>query len=364
MDMLARVSTGYRSDILKGVDYDALVDEISRSSSLQDLTRCRDTIDTIITRALRKFVPEQTLCEHCLDSFIGGRRLKPLLVLLGVSIQDQTVNDKALISATALECFTSATVVIDDIIDGDEIRGHRGTPTIHAKYGVGEASLIGAIMSKVSVTILSRYFPDAVEYYMKLFGTIASAEYSRSFDFVGDKLPSEAQYLDMITGVNALAYRACFQLAAQSTGRSEAFQRQFANIALPIGVAEQLGDDFHDLREDFAVGTRTLPAILIARRFPERTLDMELIEEVLADRDCYNELASAVNVHIQDSIETARRRLEALYPDDGDLTVLQRRSKDRLLEVIEHMKRKWEGHRMMRHGKIERETDRVNDQPE
>ena len=80
MKMLARAKLRHHSNILAGIDYQALMDEILHSENVQDLVLCRDAIDTIIARSLRKFIPDQTLYEHCLDSFEGGRRLKPLLV--------------------------------------------------------------------------------------------------------------------------------------------------------------------------------------------------------------------------------------------------------------------------------------------
>lgn len=73
----------------------------------------------------------------------GGKRMRPTLCLMVCEALGGDV-DEALPVAVAIEVLHNATLVHDDIEDGDETR--RGMPSVWKKYGVPHATNIGDLM--------------------------------------------------------------------------------------------------------------------------------------------------------------------------------------------------------------------------
>lgn len=71
----------------------------------------------------------------------GGKRLRPALLLLVHEAQGGPRADLAERWAAGLELIHAATLIHDDILDGD--RERRGRPAVHARYGARLALLAG-----------------------------------------------------------------------------------------------------------------------------------------------------------------------------------------------------------------------------
>lgn len=86
----------------------------------------------------------QNLYEPC-DYFlqIGGKRIRPVLCLLGNELFDDIKQDAYHI-ATAVELFHNFTLIHDDMMDAASLR--RGMQTVHTKYNSNIALLSGDVM--------------------------------------------------------------------------------------------------------------------------------------------------------------------------------------------------------------------------
>src|SRR6185436_12470381 len=74
---------------------------------------------------------------------IGGKRLRPILVLLSYSLYKD--DPKSIVPyATAVELFHNFTLMHDDIMDNAPLR--RGNVTVHEKWNVNTAILSGDVM--------------------------------------------------------------------------------------------------------------------------------------------------------------------------------------------------------------------------
>ena len=73
---------------------------------------------------------------------IGGKRMRPLLVLLGYQLYKEDYKD-ALLSAVAVEMFHNFTLMHDDIMDRAPLR--RGQETVHTKWDESTAILSGDV---------------------------------------------------------------------------------------------------------------------------------------------------------------------------------------------------------------------------
>lgn len=72
---------------------------------------------------------------------IGGKRLRPILVIAAAASGGAKISDEVTRASTAVELLHIGTVVHDDIIDDGDIRW--GIPTINKQEGLSQAILVG-----------------------------------------------------------------------------------------------------------------------------------------------------------------------------------------------------------------------------
>ena len=82
---------------------------------------------------------------------LGGKRLRPVLVLLGYGLKEED-SDSILRPALAVELFHNFTLMHDDIMDDAPLR--RGQPTVHEKWNETVAILSGDTMMVKSYDLL------------------------------------------------------------------------------------------------------------------------------------------------------------------------------------------------------------------
>nr|HPZ89034.1 polyprenyl synthetase family protein [Flavihumibacter sp.] len=73
---------------------------------------------------------------------IGGKRVRPVSVLMGNELFDEIAPDSWQV-ATAIELFHNFTLIHDDIMDKAPLR--RGMETVHSRYGEPTALLAGDV---------------------------------------------------------------------------------------------------------------------------------------------------------------------------------------------------------------------------
>ncbi len=73
----------------------------------------------------------------------GGKRLRPILVLIGASYGNK-ITENVILFASLIELFHTATLIHDDVVDNADLR--RGIKTINAKYDDKTAINIGNIL--------------------------------------------------------------------------------------------------------------------------------------------------------------------------------------------------------------------------
>lgn len=74
---------------------------------------------------------------------MGGKRIRPVLCLMGNELFDDITKD-TWNAATAIELFHNFTLIHDDIMDKAPLR--RGMQTVHEKFGDSTALLAGDVM--------------------------------------------------------------------------------------------------------------------------------------------------------------------------------------------------------------------------
>ena len=133
-------------------------------------TRLQTLIENYLAQAEFPAEPELLYAPIAYSLAGGGKRLRPMLVLLSYGIFGDDVQ-QALPAAGAVEVFHNFTLLHDDIMDNAAIR--RGKPSVFAKWGQNVAILSGDAMLIYAYRLLSALPPARLPQVLATFDTMA-----------------------------------------------------------------------------------------------------------------------------------------------------------------------------------------------
>lgn len=181
---------------------------------------------------------------------LGGKRLRPLLVLFAYSLYKK--NAKSIIRyAVATEAFHNFTLMHDDIMDNAPLR--RGFATVHEKWNVNTAILSGDVMlvkvyamllsldSKILPVVLDKFNQCAIE-------VCEGQQWDMEFEAMTGV--TEKQYIRMIRLKTAVLLGFCLELGAILGKASSYDQEALRDFGIKIGIGFQLKDDLLDAYAD------------------------------------------------------------------------------------------------------------------
>ena len=113
----------------------------------------RKMVDARLASAVRDRDPRElhNACRYVLTG--GGKRIRAVLVMLSCEATGGRA-ERALEAATAVEMLHNFTLVHDDIMDNAAER--RGRPTVHRRWGVNGALLVGDVLIGLALQDLMR----------------------------------------------------------------------------------------------------------------------------------------------------------------------------------------------------------------
>ena len=225
-------------------------------------------VDGIIRRQLVSRVP---LVEKIGDYIIsaGGKRLRPLLVLLCGKALGQEGDDLRLLAAT-IEFLHTATLLHDDVVDMSDMR--RGRSTANAQWGNAPSVLVGDFLYSRSFEMMVELGSMPVMQILSKATRIIAEGEVLQLSKVRDASTSEATYMDVIRGKTAMLFEASTHSAAMLAGANNQQAEALRVFGDHLGIAFQLMDDLLDYRgdaealgknvgDDLAEGKPTLPLI-------------------------------------------------------------------------------------------------------
>ena len=177
---------------------------------------------------------------------IGGKRIRPVCVLMGNQLFDE-IDPDAYHAATAIELFHNFSLIHDDIMDKAPMR--RGMETVHAKYGESTALLAGDAMFVKAYEYLNKIKIAQLQKVLFLFNNTASAVcegQQLDMDFEKRETVSMDEYVKMITLKTSVLLAASLQLGAIMGGAGEGNQQHLYEFGKNLGIAYQLQDDYLD----------------------------------------------------------------------------------------------------------------------
>jgi geranylgeranyl diphosphate synthase type II len=178
---------------------------------------------------------------------LGGKRVRPLLTLLGADLFDGQPED-ALWPAIGIEVFHNFTLLHDDIMDLAPLR--RNQPTVHKKWNSNIAILSGDAMFVKSCQLMARTRPDVIPQVLELFWkTALEVCEGQQFDmnFETEAVVSLPKYIRMITLKTAVLLGCSLQTGAIIAGAREEDAKRIYDFGKHCGIAFQLQDDILDV---------------------------------------------------------------------------------------------------------------------
>ncbi|MBK8207026.1 MAG: polyprenyl synthetase family protein [Planctomycetes bacterium] len=183
------------------------------------------------------FPPQRGALGQCMRyaTFSGGRRMRPVLCLLGADFCN-VKRQHALPLAAAIEFLHTASLIYDDLPAMDNAVHRRGQPPAHADFGQGVALLAGLSLVSHAFGLLAPY-PALVELASRCVGDMSSGQ---AIDLHGgDRSPRH--YLKT-TALFRLALTAAGTATNAEPGNLQALEA----FATHFGTAYQLMDDADD----------------------------------------------------------------------------------------------------------------------
>jgi octaprenyl-diphosphate synthase len=208
-----------------------------------------------------------TLAAYIVNS--GGKRLRPLVVLLGSRAIGYQGHSHVVLAAI-IEFIHTATLLHDDVVDASEMR--RGRSTANSIWGNEASVLVGDFLySRSFEMMVGLQNMRVMDILASTTNVIARGEVIQLMN-CHDPDTSEERYLDVIRSKTAKLFEAASQLCAVIQGSNSALESAMAEYGMHLGLAFQLTDDALDYQgdnktlgknigDDLAEGKPTLPLI-------------------------------------------------------------------------------------------------------
>jgi heptaprenyl diphosphate synthase len=181
---------------------------------------------------------------HLLEA--GGKRLRPLLVLLAAQFGDPS--DKRVVpAAVAVELTHLATLYHDDVMDEADIR--RDTPSANQRWNNTIAILTGDFLFARASSILADLGAEAIRIQAQTFSRLVTGQVTET---VGPR-PGEDpfdHYLSVITEKTGSLIATAGRFGAMFSGAPAGVAEKIMNICASLGVAYQISDDVLDVASD------------------------------------------------------------------------------------------------------------------
>lgn len=251
----------------------------------------RDATDICIKEALQSEISLiNELAQHIINS--GGKRIRPLLVLLGAAIFGYKGSSHIELAAI-IELIHTATLLHDDVVDSSELR--RGQPTANVLWGNQASVLVGdflysrtfRMMVQVNNMHVMKTLADATN-------TIAAGEVLQLSHCKNPDV-TEDRYMQVIRYKTGTLFSAAAQLGAIICNRPEADIQLMAKFGMHLGTAFQILDDVLDYKgsaeqigknigDDLMEGKPTLPLIYAMKQGTEK--QKQLLRHAIMHGNC------------------------------------------------------------------------------
>jgi geranylgeranyl pyrophosphate synthase len=225
--------------------------------------------DRVVDAARVPYPQISTILEEIVR--YGGKRLRPMLVLLAGRAWKYDESFETLVAAAAgVELLHTASLVHDDAVDHSAFR--RGKPTLNSQVDTAAVILVGDyLFAQSAILAASTNNPRVVSVFSNSLGDICDGQLMEMMDARKPE-QTERQYLARIYGKTASLFGCAAETGAIIGGAPEDAISALRGYGDDLGLAFQIMDDVLDLTggaeqlgkpagHDLLQSTITLPVI-------------------------------------------------------------------------------------------------------
>ena len=208
--------------------------------------------------------------RHLMDA--GGKRFRPLLVLLAAETGDPT-RDGVVTSACVVELTHLASLYHDDVMDEADLR--RGAESANSRWDNHVAILTGDFLFSKSSELTATLGADAVRIQAETFTRLVEGQILETLT-PGPDEDALAHYLRVVAGKTGSLIATSARYGARFSGASLEVEEALTAYGEKVGAAFQLSDDILDVASesvesgktpgtDLREGVPTLPVLMAQR---------------------------------------------------------------------------------------------------
>lgn len=223
--------------------------------------------------------------------FSGGKRLRPLLMVLSARICGYDGEyDKTF--STIFEYLHAATLLHDDLVDEATLR--RGKPVANSIWGNAATVLVGDFLLARSLAIAAETkLPDVIKVVSGITENMSQGEIHQLMR-KGSLDLTEAEYMEIITHKTAVLFQGTCHAGALIANVSPTKETALSDYGFNLGIAFQMVDDLLDYTLDTATlgkevgadlkeGKLTLPVIYSLKSADDK--DRTSMENIIKNKN-------------------------------------------------------------------------------
>lgn len=180
--------------------------------------------------------------DLCMELSSAGRHSRGLILAAVSGVR----NDRTVSCAVAVEMLHRASVIRDDVQDGDTVR--RGRATVHAKYGIPHALAIVDLLISLGFDLLYRAAGErAARLALDCYRDMAVGQ---CLDLAEILVAERAVIDDPAKMKTGSLVSLCFRLGGLLAGLNRSQIESLGEVGMHLGTAFQLFNDIHNVTAD------------------------------------------------------------------------------------------------------------------
>ncbi len=242
--------------------------------------------------------------SHLMEA--GGKRFRPLLVLLAAETGEHPDSDDVITAACVVELTHLASLYHDDVMDEAALR--RGAESANARWDNHVAILTGDFLFSKSSELTAELGADAVRIQAQTFTRLVEGQIQETVKPGAGDDPLE-HYLDVVAGKTGSLIATSARYGARFGGATREVEEALTAYGDIVGSAFQLSDDILDVASDsvesgktpgtdLREGVPTLPVLMAsASTRPEDSRLLQLLDSDLSDDGLHAEALALLRAH-------------------------------------------------------------------
>lgn len=235
----------------------------------------------------------------------GGKRFRPLLVLLAAEVGEHPENDDVVTAACVVELTHMGSLYHDDVMDEAALR--RGSDSANARYDNLVAILTGDFLFARSSELTARLGPEAVRIQAETFARLVEGQILETVRPEPER--ALEHHLEVVAGKTGSLIATSARYGGMFGGASPEVVQALTAYGEIVGSAFQLSDDILDIASDsvesgktpgtdLREGVPTLPMLLAqASTDPADARLVELLGQPLTDDALHAEALALLRAH-------------------------------------------------------------------